>query len=74
MPGKSITEVLKEHTDELMAMSGVVGVGEGMYGGKPCIKVFVIKKSIKVVQDIPAYLEGYSVIIEESGEFRALNR
>ncbi len=72
-PEDKFHKVLEQHRDELMAMSGVVGVGEGIYGGKPCIKVFVVKKSIKVLQGIPAYLEGYAVIIEETGEFRALH-
>jgi hypothetical protein len=65
-------QVLEQHRDRLMAMGGVVGVGEGIYNGKPCIKVFVIKKSIEIVQDIPAYLEGYAVSIEETEEFKAL--
>ena len=38
MPSKTIEEVLKEHTDELMSIPGVVGTAEGLCYGNPCIK------------------------------------
>ncbi len=72
MPLKSIEEVLEEHTLELMSIEGVVGTAEGLSNGKPCIKVYVIKKTRQLTQRIPTTLEGYPVVIEETGEFRAL--
>jgi hypothetical protein len=69
---KRIEEVLKEHTKELMSLSGVVGTAQGLCDGKPCIKVYVIKKTPELDQKIPNTLEGYPVSIEETGEFRAL--
>jgi len=72
MTAKTIAEVLKEHTKELMTVPGVVGIGQGLCDNKPCIKVFVIEKAPELAQKIPNSLEGYPVIIEETGEIRAL--
>ncbi len=72
MSVKTIKEVLKEHTEELMSLPGVVGTAQGLCDDKPCIKVFVIEKTPELAQKIPDILEGYQVIIEETGEIRAL--
>ena len=72
MPSKPIEKVLEEHTLELMSIDGVVGTAQGLCNGKPCIKVYVIKKTRQLTQRIPTTLEGYPVVIEETGEFRAL--
>jgi len=72
MTVKTIVEVLKEHTKELMSIPGVVGTGQGLCNGKPCIKVLVIKKTPELAQKIPDNLEGYQVMIEETGEIKAL--
>ncbi len=72
MSVKTIKEVLKEHTEELMSIPGVVGIGQGLCNGKPCIKVLVIEKTPELAQKIPDIIEGYQVVIEETGEIRAL--
>jgi len=72
MPAKAIDEVLKEHTKAIMSIPGVVGTGQGLCEGKPCIKVFVIKKTPDLDQKIPNTLEGYQVVLEETGEIKAL--
>jgi hypothetical protein len=71
---KTIDEVLKEHTKSLMSIPGVVGTGQGLFKGKPCIKVFIIKKTPDLDQKIPKSIEGYRVEIEEIGEIKALPR
>ena len=73
MQKKTIQTVLKEHTDKLMALPGVVGTGLGECSGKPCIKVFVVKKTPDLLKQIPSTLEGYTVAVQETGEFRALD-
>ena len=73
MTNKTIEQVLKEHTDHLMSLPGVVGTAQGELDGKPCIKVFVVKKTPELTKQIPANLEGFPVIIEETGEFKALD-
>ena len=72
MPARPIEAVLAEHTDELMSVPGVVGTAQGLCNDKPCIKVFVMKKTPELDQKIPSVLEGYTVDVEETGAFRAL--
>jgi hypothetical protein len=72
MSAKRIEEVLKEYTDELMSIPGVVGTGQGLCDDKPCIKVFVIKKTPDLEEKIPSELEGYRTKIEETGVIRPL--
>ena len=72
MTAKTIEEVLKEHTDEWMSIPGVVGTAIGEFEDKPCIKVFVVKKTEDLTQKIPSQVEGFPVIFEETGEIRAL--
>ncbi len=55
-----------------MSIPGVVGTGEGLCNGNPCIKVFVIEFTQELEQKILNILEGYPVEVEETGEFKAL--
>ena len=68
---KKIEEVLRDHTDSLMVLPGVVGTAQGECAGEPCIKVFVVAKSLDLVQKIPAEIEGYAVEVVETGEIKA---
>ena len=72
MPGKPIEAVLQEHTDKLMDLPGVVGTGLSQCQGEPCIKVFVAAKTPDLQAKIPTTLDGYQVVVEETGTFRAL--
>ena len=72
MPIKPIEEVLKQHTDTLMSFSGVVGTGQGLHEGKHCIKVFVTELTPELKKMIPKQLDGYAVVIEETGVFKSL--
>ena len=69
---KTIKEPINLHARDLLAIPGVVGVAQGERGNRPCLKVFVIQKTRELEQKIPATLEGYPVVIEETGEIRAL--
>ena len=71
MPEKSLKQVLKERAGELMEVPGVVGVGESLCDGEPCIRVMVVARTPELEQRIPGRLEGYRVSIRVSGEFRA---
>ena len=55
-----------------MALPGVVGTAQGLCHGKPCIIVLVIRKTVELERAIPSSLEGYPVVLEETGEFKAL--
>lgn len=67
---RPLAEVLRAHASNLMTVPGVVGVAEGVCNGQPCIKVFVARKTPDVLKAIPASVEGYPVVVEETGEFR----
>ena len=73
MPEKSIEEVLKENTDSLMSLPGVVETAQGECSGQPCIRVFVVKKTPDLLKEIPSELEGYPVAVDETGEIQALD-
>ena len=72
MVQKPIDEVLKEHTNMLMSIPGVVGTAQSVCEGQPCIKVFVSKKTENLERKIPKNIEGYPVVIQETGKFKAL--
>jgi hypothetical protein len=72
MARKAIQDVLREHTPQWMAIGGVVGTAIGELEGRPCIVVFVAEGSAELGRKIPADVEGYRVVVEETGEFRAL--
>lgn len=74
MPTRDINEVLGEHDDALMAIPGVTGVyvGRREADSTPCLKVMVVKKTPGLVEQIPQSLDGYPVVIVESGEIRPL--
>lgn len=69
---KPIEQVLKEHTDRLMSIEGVLGTAIGECQQEPCIKVLVEKKTLVMEKRIPSSLEGWKVEIEEVGRVRAL--
>ena len=72
MPQRTIEQVQEEHTDAWMAIPGVEGTAIGLFKGKPCIKIFASVKARKLRNKIPSKVEGYPVIIEETGTFRPL--
>ncbi len=56
-----------------MAVAGVVGTAQGECAEKPCIKVFVVKKTADLLKQLPTVIEGYTVELQETGEIRALD-
>ena len=64
--------MLTEHTGTLMSLPGVVGTVQGECAGQPCIRVFVVKETPDLLSHIPHAIEGYTVVVQETGEFQAL--
>jgi hypothetical protein len=74
-PVSDIQTVLKQHSDSLMTIKGVVGVFEGRtVSDRPCIRVAVDKKTVDLMKKIPAVLQGFPVEIEETGPIEPLQR
>jgi hypothetical protein len=74
MPVKTIEQVLQDRTDEWMAIPGVEGTAIGISEGRPCIRIFTSSKTHDVRAKISSTVEGYPVVVEETGTFRALDR
>jgi hypothetical protein len=72
MPELSISDVFDANQAMIMALPGVVGVGIGEQDGRPCIRVMVMDSSAGIA-GMPDQLDGYLVIVDESGEIRALD-
>ena len=71
---RDINLVLRDHDKELMAIPGVVGVFVGVLpdGKTPCLKVMAAKKTRELQRRVPKSLEGYPVVVEETGPIRPL--
>ncbi len=72
MQPKTIQQILAEHTPVWMALPGVVGIAIGEHSGRPCLKVYVARATDELIAQIPPTVEGYPVVLEQTGEFRAL--
>jgi hypothetical protein len=66
-----INQVMARHQDQLMAIPGVTGVGIGEQGGRPAIVVMVERLTPQVKTQIPQQLEGFPVVVDQSGEITA---
>lgn len=72
-PTRPIEDVLRDHTSELMAIDGVVGLYQTVLDdGTPCLKVMVAKNTKDLTAKIPKRLEGYRVEIDETGVIKPL--
>lgn len=69
----NLRNVLDSNISTLMAIPGVVGVGEGQHEGKPCVIVFVERKTAALSAKLPMKLDGYPVIIQEVGKVKPLS-
>ena len=72
MPKRTIEQIQEACTNDWMAVPGVEGTGIGLFEGQPCIKVFSSVKPETLRSQIPLTLEGYPVVIEQTGGFHAL--
>jgi hypothetical protein len=68
-----IQQVLERHTDSLLSVPAVVGVAQGESGGRPVIQVLVVHRTPELEARLPRTLDGYPVVIVETGEIRALD-
>jgi len=73
---RDINDVLRDHDRELLKIPGVVGVYVGMLedAKTPCLKVMVVRKTSELEQRIPNALEGYPVLLDETGVIRPLRK
>ena len=68
-----IAAVIAAHADSLLGVPGVVGVYESrLADGTPCVKIMVARLDAALRARLPRTLEGHPVVIEETGEIRAM--
>lgn len=72
--GRSIEQVFDSHRDSLLSIPGVVGAGIANLDDKPSIMVMVKTKTVELESQIPKELDSYSVIIEEIGPVKTLDK
>jgi hypothetical protein len=68
-----IEQVLEQHSESLLSVPAVVGVAQGESGGRPVIQVLVVRRTPQLEARLPHTLDGYPVVIVETGEIRALD-
>jgi hypothetical protein len=73
---REINAVLAAHDKELLAIPGVVGVYVGTLEDRriPCLKVMLARKTPESGRKIPRAIEGYPVVVEETGEIRPFGK
>jgi len=72
MPSKSIQEVLRDHTPELLRIPGVVGTGQGERNGRPTLMVMLNHPADSTVTRLlPRVIEGYPVEVRVVGDVKA---
>jgi len=74
-PKRDINAVLAAHDKELLALPSVVGVGVSTLEDHrtPCLRVMLAQHNAKTERAIPSSIGGYPVVLEVTGEIRALH-
>lgn len=67
----SIEQAFNAHHDRLMSIPGVTGLGLGEKDGRPAIVILVQKLTPTLRASLPRTLNGFPVVVEESGEIVA---
>ncbi len=70
---KTIEQVLEDRTDQWMAIPGVEGTAIGIFGNEPCIMILSSVAPQQLRSKIPETLNGYDIVIQQTGTFRALD-
>lgn len=67
MTSHSIEEVLETHTDSLMSIKGVEGVGQALCDDAPCIRIYASRMTSEIESEVPDSIEGFAVDVEVTG-------
>jgi hypothetical protein len=67
----TIAAIIERHSAELLEIPGVVGVAQGARDGRGVVQVLVARRTPELLARLPAELEGYPVIVVETGEIRS---
>lgn len=67
----TINAVIERHAAELLEVPGVVGVAQGEHEGHSVVQILVARRTPELVAKLPRTLDGYPVVVVESGEIRS---
>jgi hypothetical protein len=70
-PAMTINTVIQSHAEELLEISGVVGVAQGTHEGHSVVQILVERRTPELVARLPRTLDGYPVIVVQAGELRS---
>lgn len=65
--GRPIDEVLATHREGWLARPGVTGVGVGRCDGKPCIVLYLVRRTDELEASLPDSVEGHPVRLQVTG-------
>ena len=68
---EDLGQIISTHGDLVMSLEDVVGIGEGLCDGNPCIRVFLARDNAVSLARISEYLAGIPYSTEITGEFTA---
>jgi hypothetical protein len=66
-PGAPVEEVLDRHREAWMARPEVTGTGIGLCDGRPCLVVYLLRRTKEVEAFLPDTVEGHPVRLEVTG-------
>lgn len=67
----TIGATIERHSAELLEIPGVVGVAQGARDGRTVVQVLAARRTPELLARVPLELEGYPVIVVETGEIRS---
>ena len=74
MAERTIDQVQQAYTNEWMEIPGVEGIAIGFFEDEHCIKILSSRPVEELKGKIPSVIEGYPIIIEETGTFRVFDQ
>jgi hypothetical protein len=68
---EDLGQIIATHSDRIMGLEDVVGMGESLCDGTPCVRVFLARENAASLARIQEDLAGIPFAIEISGNFTA---
>jgi hypothetical protein len=67
----NIASLIERRSAELLDIPGVVGVAQGEQDGRQVIQIMVERRTPELLARLPRTLDGYPVVVVESGQIRS---
>jgi hypothetical protein len=67
----TIATTIERRSGELLEIPGVVGVAQGAHDGHAVVQILVERRTPELLARLPRTLDGYPVVVVESGQIRS---